>query len=50
MGLSELGGCVVLRQQQELRFSAAVQELEVARTWSAEALVLAVPFSDTVNP
>ena len=49
-GLSELGGCVLPRQQPELRFSAAAQELESTRTWSEEALVLAVPCSDTVNP
>lgn len=49
-GLSELSGCGMSRQQQEPRFPAAAHELEGARTWSAEALVLAVPGSDTVNP
>jgi len=40
----------VLRQQRELRCSAAAHELEGMRTWSAEARGLAVPCSDTVNP
>lgn len=50
MGLSEHSGCMLLRRQQELRFSAAAQELEALRTWSEGALVLPEPCCDMVNP